>query len=100
MIKLPTIECDGEFYTVYIPGVRSELAYPVRIPVSAPERLAKLLTDRHYAASKRKAATIGTQASPTQAMIDAFKAAEESKALKHTMELAESLGIDLNDIKV
>lgn len=66
-MRLPQIESDGRHFTLHIPSEAGG-SHAVRIPVDQPEALSRILVARQKEADRR----IGTGASPTQAMIDAF----------------------------
>ena len=104
-----TITCDGKTFFLTIPGVRaSESSYTVEIPCERTDALRRILTDRDRLSRAGKAdrATIGTLASPTRQLVEAFASVhgpinvEERRLAEKAESIEAKWGISLDDIEI
>jgi len=78
------IDCDGKHYYLRIPNTKGRY-HTVMIPVDRPAALANILIQRNKILNRpqrdRHAGNlgIGSEANPTQSMIDAFLASNEAR---------------------
>lgn len=101
-----TITSDGKSFFLTIPAVRGEKARTVSIAADKPQLLVRILTDRErlLRAGKADSATIGTVASPTRAMLEAWELAhgtprvDERARAERAAAVEAKYGISLDEI--
>lgn len=91
-----TITSDGKFFFLTIPAVRGEKSRTVRISVDQPQLLVRILTDRDrlLRAGESDRATIGTIASPTQAMLEAWTQVHGTPRVDEQQRAAKAAAVE------
>lgn len=95
-----TITASGSDFLLTIPSPKAGAGeHTVRIPVTSPALLLRILNDRQRLAAT---ATIGTEASPTQGMIDTFIARHgvTTPVLHKAKAAAAAAGLDFDDLNI